>query len=439
MDQYLADTPLLDLLPSSIKGDPALAAAATACQPELSVVVAETPQALVYHNLEGLPDAILDLVAWGWHVDGYDLLTTRAERLHVVRNFFDYHRFKGTRYGFQLYFSTFLKRDLLAASPPHKSFLGTSLTSEERAAFEAPHPEVRVYPFRHAGLKGASYPGDFLGAFWPGRSDALLRIGDRVCLFDPLTGQETALDSLETTRDTVQAMTMMKTPVRLPGQAGRGLCCGRFLAGFTMNLGASARFYELDLSVGYSDEIERRRPLSARPGLAPLGLGTDTASTPGTASPFALFPGNRWTDVYPERGGRVLGRVFPSSSGAGDRIYRRTKLFDPSRVVFPRSASGTFAGAFKLGQLPPHTAEIAVDMARPAPAMAMFCGGFPGRHASSLGAGDWVELMCRVGRMAARFSDKVLVSITNRKPVRASSGIHAGDVRAGEYRLEVYQ
>lgn len=439
MDQYLADTPLLDLLPSSIKDDPALAAAATACQPELSAIVAETPRVLVYHNLEGLPDAVLDLVAWGWHVDGYDLLTTRAERLHVVRNFFDYHRFKGTRRGFELYFSTFLKRDLLAASPPHKSFLGASLTAVERAAFEAPHPEVRVYPFRHAGTKQASYPGDFLGPFWPGRSDALLRIGDRVCLFDPLTGQETALDSLETTRDTVQSMAVIKTPVRLPGQEGRGLFCGRFLEGFTANQGAASRLYELDLAVGYQDEIERRRPLSARPGLTPLRLGSDTVSTPGTASPFAFFPGNRWKDDYPERGGRVLSGVFPAASGAGDRIYRRTKLFDQSRVVFSRSSSGTFAGAFRLGQLPPHTAEIAVDMVRQAPPRAMFCGSFQGVHACSQGVGEWVELMCRVGRMAARFSDKVLVSITNRKPVRASSGVHAGDVRAGEYRLEVKQ
>lgn len=439
MNQYLADTPLAELLPSSIKDDPSLAAAAAACQPELSAIVAETPRVLVYHNLEGLSDAVLDLVAWGWHVDGYDLLATRAERLHVVRNFFDYHRFKGTRRGFELYFGTFLKRSLLAASPPHKSFLGASLTASERAAFEAPHPEVRVYPFRHAGTKQGSYPVDFLGAFWPLRSDALLRIGDRVCLFDPLTGEEAALDRLETSRDTVPGMAVARTPVRLPGRAGRGLFSGLFMAGFTVNQGAASRLYELDLAVGYQDEIERRLPLSARPGLEPLRLGSDTVSSPGAASPFAFFPGNRWTDVYPERGGRTLSGVFPASSRAGDRIYRRTRLFDPSRVVFPRSASGTFAGAFRLGQLPPHTAEIAVDMVRPAPARAMFCGSFPGVHGCSLGAGEWVELMCRVGRMAARFSDKVLVSITNRKPVRASSGVRAGEVRAGEYRLEVKQ
>lgn len=438
MTSGLEDLRLLDLVPAPVSQDPVFMAAAEAADGELRTATGNVPRTLIYPALDALPDAALDLVAWGFHIEGYDLLTTRTERLHVVRNFFDYHRFKGTRRGFELYFSTFLKRDLLAASPPHKSFLGASLTADERAAFEAPHPEVRVYPFRHAGQKGASYPGDFLGAFWPGRSDALLRIGDRVCLFDPLSGQETALDSLETTRDTVQSMAVVKTPVRLPGQAGRGLCCGRFLTGFTVNLGASSRIYELDLSVGYNDEVERRRPFSIRPSLEPIRLGSLAVATPGTACAFALFPGNRWTDVYPQRGGRVLARVFAASSGAGDRIYRSTRLFDPSRVVFPRSSSGTFAGAFRLGQLPPHTAEIAVDMVRPAPARAMFCGGFPGVHASALGAGEWVALMLRVGRMAARFSDKVLVSITNRKPVRASSGIHAGDVRAGEYRLEVY-
>jgi len=434
MARYLADTKLAELLPSSIQGDAGVEAAAGACQPELSAIVAATPKVLVYHNLAALPDAVLDLVAWGWHVDGYDLLESRAERLDLIRRFFDFHRFKGTKYGLGLYLRTFLKRELLAASPPHKSFLGCSLSESERAAWEAPHPEIRIYPFRHAGTKQGAVLGDYLGAMFPDVSDAILRIGDRVTLFDPVSDSEDALDSLATERDLVTRSAVRDVDVRLPGQAGRALFSGGFV-GFLCDTGARSRFYRLRLEEGYADEIARRRPLSVRPSLEPVRMGSDQIGEPGSVC--ALHLGNRWKDVFSGRGGGFVVGFFRRSTAA-ERLYRRTKLFDPERVSFSRRETSTFFGAFRLGGFAPHTAEAAVDMRRTAPGKAQFCTGFLGcGHFAELEAGIWIGTMRRVGKMAVRFSDKIVVSITNHRPLRASSGLLAGDARAGEYRMEV--
>lgn len=77
-------------------------------------------------------------------------------------------------------------------------------------------------------------------------------------------------------------------------------------------------------------------------------------------------------------------------------------------------------------------------MIRTAPRRALFCGGFPGTFTCNLQAGAWIDTMRRVGRMAVRLSDKIAVSITNRRPVRASAGVLCGTVVAGAYQLEVY-
>ena len=121
------------------------------------------------------------------------------------------------------------------------------------------------------------------------------------------------------------------------------------------------------------------------------------------------------------------------------RLYKRFKLFDPGRVVFSRRDTSCFLGAFRLGPMPAHTAEVAVDLAG---FRAPGSGTLPGH----LGRGCFVisdaatriAQARQVGKMAARLSDKVLLAITNRKPITASAGLLAGSARAGEYRLEVY-
>jgi hypothetical protein len=394
---------------------------------------------LVMIPVETRLDAVLEHLAWAYHVDGWEYVSTRAQKIDLIKRFYEFHRYKGTKYGLALYLRTFLNRDLLACSPPTKSFCGASLTDAERSAWEANFPELRVYPYRHTGKRQGAFVGDYCGVMYPNTSDAILRIGDQVTLYDPVDGSEIKLDSLVTDRDVVTKTATQRVTVRLPSTAGLAMFVGRYPgAYYTCDTGASSRMYVLDLSVGYEDEVARRYTMSVRPSLTPVKIGCETVASAGTRG-NGIFLGHRWPDAYAEAAALFIEGKFPVKSSSGDRLYRMTKLFDANRIVYNRRDTSTFLGAFKLGAVRPHYAEAAVDMLRNAPVRAMFCGRpVYMRCTCDLDAQVWIDRMCRVGRLAVRLSDRILVSTANRKCIQASESLKCGSVVCGEYQLEAF-
>jgi len=384
-------------------------------------------------------DAVLEHLAWAYHVDGWEYVETRAQKIDLIKRFYEFHRYKGTVYGLRLYLNTFLGRDLLACSPPTKSFCGASLTDAERAAWSANFPELRVSPYRHNGTRQGAFVGDYASACSPNTSDALLRIGDQVTLYDPVTATETKLDSLTTSRDVVTTMATERVTVALPSTAGLAMFVGRYPGAYsTCDTGASDRMYVLDMAVGYADKVDRRHALSVRPSLTPVSIGSTAVSSPGTRG-HGIFLGHRWPDAYSEAASLFIEGKYPVPSSARDRLYRKTKLYDTDRQVFSRRDTSTFLGAFKLGAVRPHYAEAAIDMARTSPARAAFCGRpLFRRFACALDAQAWINRMRRIGKMAVRLSDRVLVSTANRHCLQASESVTCGAAVCGAYQLEAF-
>jgi hypothetical protein len=433
-------TDLARLLPPSISEDPAMQTAAQAAGSQEETVRGLIPNAYIWSRLDELPEDIIDHLAWGLHIDGYEYATTLKQKRWLVANFHDLHRYKGTVYGLRLYWRVLLGRELLAASPPHKSYLGHSLTPAERAAFEAPHPEVRIYPFRHAGTKRGLMLGDCLGwPPWPVTTDAILRIGDRVEIFDPQTNTATPIHTLERTREETTKVAVETVRIRRPGQAA-GVFAGVCLAGSTVDHKAKSRLFTLQLERPYQSELERRSTLTITPGLAAMSAYYTIQGDPGQAR--GAFLANRWPEGgYSDRGGRAWpGALFTIKSTAGDRLYKRFKLFDPARVVVNQRHASTFLGAFRLGSLPPHQAEVTVDAAGQRPPRSLHLGGayLAQHHPYQSDAPTRVAQIRHVGCLAKRASDKVSLSITNRKPITASTSVLAGAVKAGQYQLEAY-
>lgn len=433
---------LLRLLPPSIGNDPTMQAAGQAAGSQEATVRAQIINAYIWSRLDDLPEGILDHLGWSLHIDGWEYATTRELKIWLVRNFYEWHVYKGTEYGLALYWRVLLGRELLKATPPQKNYLGASLTAQERAAFEAPHPEIRVYPFAHAGRKQSLFCGDCLGdpaasyPVFPFMTDALLRAGSRVELLDPLTGQTTQLHDLLYEREYVERLARDEVEVRLPGRAV-GQFPGRPLDGCLVDHGAAARLYTLRLAGRHRTELERRTPLSIQPGLEPRTVYYSIERQPGRSA--GVFPANRYPDQFADTGGAaVLGRAFPIKSDAARRIYRRFKLFDPARVSLSARRAGLFTGAFRLGGMPAHTAEVAVDLAGRRPARVAHVCGHLGGHPYTSDAAARIARMRQVGRLAKRLSDKVELAVTNRKMITASAGLLAGTVKAGDYRLEVF-
>lgn len=88
---------LLDILPDSILADEKIKAIAAALDTELQKVTAETQQVLHLPRLDVLPEKVIDLLAWQFHVDfyepvGMDIKTKRK----LVKESIAWHRIKGT-------------------------------------------------------------------------------------------------------------------------------------------------------------------------------------------------------------------------------------------------------------------------------------------------------------------------------------------------------
>lgn len=434
---------LARLLPPSITGDAKIQAAAGTAGDKLDRNQALSELIYIWSRLDELTDDQIDHLAWHLHVDGYSYAVTREDKLHLVRKFYDFHRYKGTEYGLGLYWRTLIGRDLLKAEPAHKSYLGVSLTPAEREAFEAPHPEIRAYPFRTTGMKHSFFNGDCLGdpvenhSVFPLKTDAILRCGHRLELFDPQLDKATPLHDLLYERDQVERLAAEVIEVRKPGQA-IGQFTGLPLAKPLLDHKARERLFTLQMQRAYGDEIERRIPLAIQPSMQPMSVYYSWAQEAGQAGQ-RMFLANRWPDEYTDTGGQAfLGSSYAHAGDAALRLYKRFKLFDPERVSFSRRDTTTFLGAFRLGPLPPHTAEVAVEMAGRLPNGAISLPGFCGAgHFVISDCAERIAQVRHVGKLAARRSDKILLSITNRRQVRASAGVLAGSVTAGEYRMEV--
>ena len=87
-----------DILPPSIAPDPQVAAAGKALDPELQSVSHDIREALIVPRIDELPEEVVDLLAWQWHADFYELALNLAMKREMVKGSIPWHRKKGTRW-----------------------------------------------------------------------------------------------------------------------------------------------------------------------------------------------------------------------------------------------------------------------------------------------------------------------------------------------------
>ncbi|GHV45294.1 hypothetical protein FACS1894204_04040 [Synergistales bacterium] len=94
----LYDLELLQILPSSISGDKNVQAASRAIDKEIQSVSSDIVEALIVSRIDKLPEPVVDLLAWQWHVDFYELARTLEMKRATVKNSIPWHRKKGTKW-----------------------------------------------------------------------------------------------------------------------------------------------------------------------------------------------------------------------------------------------------------------------------------------------------------------------------------------------------
>lgn len=87
---------LIDILPPNIAQDGKVSVAAEALDRELQAVTAAIDQCLLLSRIEKLPEPVVDLLAWQFHVDFYDVGLPIEQKRVLVENSLDWHRRKGT-------------------------------------------------------------------------------------------------------------------------------------------------------------------------------------------------------------------------------------------------------------------------------------------------------------------------------------------------------
>ena len=97
MIKELQSLSLLDILPANLLEDKKVAAAAQALDAELQAVTKATVETMHLPRLDVLPEAVVDLLAWQWHVDFYEPLGMDIEtKRKLVKESIAWHRIKGT-------------------------------------------------------------------------------------------------------------------------------------------------------------------------------------------------------------------------------------------------------------------------------------------------------------------------------------------------------
>jgi len=86
------------LLPPSITGDGKIQALAEAFERELKKIyeLVETPAIL--SRIDELPEEVLDLLAWQFHVEGWELASSVEEKRNLIKRAIELHRYKGTKW-----------------------------------------------------------------------------------------------------------------------------------------------------------------------------------------------------------------------------------------------------------------------------------------------------------------------------------------------------
>jgi phage tail P2-like protein len=88
---------LRDIIPPSIASDPQVQAMMDALDPELRSVSFDTREALIYSRIDELPENVIDLLAWQFHVDFYEPMGLSLDvKRNLVKSSILVHCRKGT-------------------------------------------------------------------------------------------------------------------------------------------------------------------------------------------------------------------------------------------------------------------------------------------------------------------------------------------------------
>ncbi|MBR0075536.1 MAG: phage tail protein I [Synergistaceae bacterium] len=97
MAKNITELSLIDIAPSSITTDENVQNIIKAIDPEILEISEDISEVFIISRIKTLPEPVLDLLAWQWHVDFYELAKNIDAKRDMVLKSISWHRKKGTR------------------------------------------------------------------------------------------------------------------------------------------------------------------------------------------------------------------------------------------------------------------------------------------------------------------------------------------------------
>jgi phage tail P2-like protein len=357
------------------------------------------------------PAHLLPYLAYELSVDLWDEAWPLAKKRSVIARSLGLARIKGTEAGVSEAVEIMGGKVLAVRTPQDKLFLHASRTPEQRAAWLAKMPQLRVYPKRPRHPFSGFYAGAHLAQAYALTSEAFFQATPRVTMWRQ--GVETDLIVIERRREDptiTEAEEFLRVRQRGPST---GFHCGQALPAFLASSTAKSRVYNIrtrrTLTVPGTDRLALD---IARPSLEPIDIRPETVRERRPF--FGLFCGGFV-------GAGVSRYAMTSRARLG--VFKRIYLLDPEVPGHAQSGK-TYLGYNFTFPVPAYTAELKVSIPhrRPPAAFMPFTYGYLVALDPSAKRNVVEAVLTHKSRR-----DRILLNTHTRDVIRAGEGVIGGE------------
>ncbi len=302
------------LLPPNLVGDKNIEALCESAD-HVFALNAELYKLLIYSRIDELPEEVLDLLAWQFHIEDYEFAEDIWEKRKLIKEFYELHKIKGTVAGIKRALELAKAKPLRIYTPLDKTFLSLSMNDEERKAWFSLFPELRLKRFK---ARGKGRANKFLGDIYPFFSDAPLRFGYRAYYI--YKKQVIPLQTFLRLEQEQEKIATEIVQVKEPSIA-RGIFY-RLQDRFLVDHEARKRIYTLRFTKTYTDVAVEKQIKVITPKLTPVTPYWEEICEKGQWNRKSAFV---WS---------VAGHT--TILDANERIYKRLRVYDEEVIAYSR-------------------------------------------------------------------------------------------------------